>query len=41
LVLYWTVQNVYQLVQQTVMLRNKGLQMPPPKAKPEKPKPKR
>lgn len=33
LVLYWTVQNIYQLVQQTIMLRTKTIQLPPPRAK--------
>ena len=28
LVLYWTTQNVYQLVQQTIMLRTKTIQIP-------------
>lgn len=44
LVLYWATQALYQLVQQTVMLRNKTIQLPDKpdgKAKPGKPKHKR
>jgi YidC/Oxa1 family membrane protein insertase len=41
LVLYWTTQNVYQYLQQTLMLRKKVIQSPGGGPKPSRPKPSR